>query len=273
MCPIKGTIVSADSHATHSWMTWTDPGAVNVNQGTLTETMASIISPTDLGTHTFSITVDSANYPTFVNDWTQTLTVIIRCPVTSIAPTSSPWVPDYTYVLTDPAVTTKALDVVQVGACNIPVTYSWEIFDVNGFLLDADTVGTHLGWISWNGATKMWTFSTSDQTNVGEYTVRWKASLLHPTDFNLVEFTEDFKIYIRHDCTRTQLIQIGVANFQYGVTLTAVEKLIFMKDTISETRLNSLYCGPREYTVTADPSYTWWNINADGVNPTDAFIV
>ena len=61
-------------------MNWTNPN--------LTVNHASIVLPTQLGTHPFTLTVDSTPWPGDVTDAVFNFNVIIKCTVTDLAVTS-----------------------------------------------------------------------------------------------------------------------------------------------------------------------------------------
>jgi len=81
VCPITGTL-TPDDGVPRPWLSWTDPDAISTNVGTLSETIANIVMPTDIGSHLFTINIDSANYPGDVVNVNYPLQVNIECFVT-----------------------------------------------------------------------------------------------------------------------------------------------------------------------------------------------
>ena len=82
--------------------------AYNSSTHVITITHSSITLPTDLGTHSFSITVDSTLWPSFVTDKVYTFDVLITCVVTTLTVTQQAANKNPLYI-NDPAFTTLAL--------------------------------------------------------------------------------------------------------------------------------------------------------------------
>ena len=61
---------------------------ISLSSNTISVNGALIVLPGDLGTHTFTITVVSSNFPTTVLQKTYTFNVVITCAVTSLIITS-----------------------------------------------------------------------------------------------------------------------------------------------------------------------------------------
>ena len=61
---------------------------ISLSANTISVNAASISLPGDFGTHTFTITVVSANFPVTVSQKTYTFNVVVTCAVTSLAITS-----------------------------------------------------------------------------------------------------------------------------------------------------------------------------------------
>ena len=82
--------------------------SLSPNEETITINKSAIVLPTDIGpTHSFSITITSANYPATVLAKTLTFNVDISCTVSSFTATSQP--ADATYYLNDGPTTSLPL--------------------------------------------------------------------------------------------------------------------------------------------------------------------
>lgn len=81
ICPITGLLdYVTDPGNLPPWIDWTNPD--------ITIDHAAITLPTDLGTHPFTLTIDSAPWAPDVVDAVFPFNIIIECTVNSLTPTS-----------------------------------------------------------------------------------------------------------------------------------------------------------------------------------------
>jgi hypothetical protein len=182
------------------------------DSSTISVNAANISLPTDIGTHTFTLKVNSLLYSSTVAQQTYTFNVIIVCTVSSLTINTQP--ANTNYILNQGALTTTALSTSQSSACNLPYTYS-HVYKKNGSPTTAPT------WISFSGG--QFTMTITAPADIGTYSVTTTSTIpqVDPSTSANRFITSTFNILVASDCTNTAITSKTINDMTHGITLSA----------------------------------------------------
>jgi hypothetical protein len=203
---------------------------------TISVDASQISLPSDIGPHTFTLTIVSVDNFLTVSDLPINFDVIITCTVSSFTVVTAP-AANTNYVLNDPSVTTAPLDLIQNSNCQLPYTYSYS-FMKNGVGI------TQPGWLNFFNPTRTFSFFVTAPADVGVYTVTLVAAT------SQISHTEVFTITVIHDCTLTSITDRAFNNMLTYVSGALDSQTLVFDDYIGVTVHSDItYCGPRAYSL------------------------
>ena len=178
-----------------------DSGTISVNAG-------SISLPGDIGTHAFTLTVDSLNYAALVTDKAYTFNVIVVCTVSSL--TINTKADNTNYILNSGETTTTALSITQSTACNFAFTYA------HAYTKGGVTI-TQPSWISFSS--NQFKFTITAVSDIGTYTVTTTSSIpqIDPTTNVNRVISLSFNIVVVSDCTITTITSKTINDMTFAI--------------------------------------------------------
>ena len=236
ICAITATLTPAAAYISLS----ADFKTISVNE-------ALAISPTNLGTNYFTLTVNSANFASNVTTQTYSFNVIIACQVSSLTITSQ--ASNVTYTLNQGLLETLPFSVSQTSNCMFPYTYT------HSFLKAGLTIAQP-SWISFSAVNQKFSATITALAEIGVYTITSTATIPQEESMGVNRSTSySFTLTVQSDCVNTILTDRIINAMSTKVSQTADTQDISFADSIGTSHTDQNYCGARTYTLSESLSF------------------
>lgn len=215
---------------------------------TISVDATKIILPSDLGTHTFILTVNSLNFSATLLTKTYSFNVLVKCSVTTLSITSS--VGTTNYYLNQGALLTVPFTVVQASACNYAFTYT-QSFTKNGLGISKPA------WLTWDNSSQKFSMTITTSADLGVYIVTSTATIPQNEFSSNSAISKDyfFTLNVLSDCVNSSLTDKNINAMSNTVSATTVTQDVLFADSIATLHAIPAYCGARIYTFIPSLSF------------------
>ena len=177
-----------------------------------------------MGTNSFTLTVNSANFASNVTFQTYSFNVIIACQVNSLTITSQ--ASSVTYTLNQGLLETLPFSVSQTSNCMFPYTYTHSF-------LKAGLAIAQPSWISFSTLNQKFSATITAPADIGVYTITSIATIPQGNGMGVNRSTNySFTLTVQSDCVNTSITDKTIIAMSTKVSQTAATQDISFADLI-----------------------------------------